>query len=483
MGESSQSSSAAGGLFCAGCNARFRWIDGEPVCPACGARAHAPPDVSLDDTLLYREEPETAARPAVASETQTGGDPLLGRTLHVYRCESFLGAGGMGRVYLARHLELERPCALKVLAPRGAEGDAGYVARFLEEGRAAAALVHPNIVTTHAIGRAGECHFLEMEYVPGRSLQHLLRTEGRCTPIRATALAVRIAEGLAAAHSAGIVHRDLKPDNVLLTHRGTPKIGDFGLAKRVHADDGRPIDELAGTPNFMAPELFAGTPANAASDVYALGVCYFALLTGRLPFVCGSLRALREAVAFEPVPAVRRDFPDVTLEMAECVSLLLGKNPAARPRDAREALSLLHAVWGEVQDLDSLLHEAFESVPAVRWTRAAHHRYQLDVSLPDGRRQRAFVEAADHPAAGRLLLIYSICCDASPDYYEAALRLNSEIPHGGLAIRDVEGRPRFIMADTYPRSTVDAEEIRRSVLEVASRADAVEQSLTGGDAH
>ena len=407
-------------------------------------------------------------------------DRYVGKMLHVYHCESLLGRGGMGRVYLAHHAKLQRKCALKILSPRVVANDVDYASRFLQEGRAAAALIHPNIVTTHAIGEVKGLHFLEMEFVAGRSLQKLLQDEHQLTAVRATTLAAWIAEGLAAAHHRGIVHRDLKPDNVLLTQRGLPKIADFGLAKRIVAEDGSRGERFAGTPHFMAPELFNKRPSTPSSDVYALGVCYYLMLTGKLPFFSGSLSKLRDAATTEPVPSAREFCDDLTLEMAECLSLLLAKSPANRPRDGIEAAQLLRAVGGQVRDIESLLREAFSDTPDVSWVRSGS-RYRLTLLLPDGRKQTLFVEPSDHSAGDRLLLFFSICCDAQPEYYEEALRLNSEIPHGALAIREIDGGLKFVMVDTYLRATVDVEDVRRSALEVAYRADAVEKLLTGLD--
>lgn len=435
----------------------------------------------LAETLFYKATAATDSFPAGEAESANEvDDDLIGRELHVYRCISQIGRGGMGRVYLAEHTILERKCALKILSPRAAAIDVDYTSRFMHEAKAAAALVHPNIVTTHAIGEADGFHFIEMEFVAGRSLQQLIDDEGRLTPVRATALTARIAEGLAAAHRAQIVHRDLKPDNVLMTHHGIPKIADFGLAKRIHAPDDDTDQYLVGTPNFMAPELFHGEQATPASDVYALGVTYYLLLTGRFPYAGGTLKALMKAVNEKP-PANARDLcPDIPLEMAECLSLLMAKAPENRPQDAIEAAQLLHAVAGPVRDIESLLSEAFAGTTGVEWTRS-EKRYRLQLTLPDGRSQVLFIEPSDHAAVERLILIYSKCCPAQPEYYEEALRLNSEVSHGALALRQIDGEECFVMIDTYPRSTVDPEEIRRSVLEIAFRADAVEKLLTGLD--
>lgn len=483
-----------GTLYCAGCNERFHRASGSAACPRCGADVRQVSQLPLDETLLIRDvwqsgdlEPTIGPIPDEAEKHALHGsaacdelDRLLGNDLGVYHCESLLGCGGMGRVYLAHHRDLQRMCALKVLSPKLAKNDVDYVARFRQEARAAAALVHRNIVTAHAIGDDRGFHFLEMEFVAGRSLQQLIEDEGRLTPVRATALAAQIAEGLSAAHRANIVHRDLKPDNVLLTRRGVPKIADFGLAKRILSEEGVPAARLAGTPNFMAPELYDGRPAKPSSDVYALGVCYFLLLTGRLPFVCGTLQELMRRVHTEPLPNVRDEYDDVSLEMAECLSLLMAKTPENRPRDGIEAAELLRAVLGQVRDIESLLAEVFRDDDNVTWTRTGG-RYRLALTRPDGRNQVVFVETSDNSPAERLLLIYSVCCNAQPDYYEQALRLNSEIPHGALAIREIEGESKFVMLDTYPRATVDPEEIHHSVLEVAYRADDVEKLLTGVD--
>ena len=464
-------------LYCAGCNERFVCASETPVCPRCGALAPSTIVSAIEPTLLYRNDSD---HPLSGFDT-TQGDPeeLIGEEVNVYRCDSLLGCGGMGCVYLAHHLDLHRKCALKILSRKLAANDKNYVDRFQLEGRSSASLNHPNIVTVHAIGETDGRHYLEMEFVAGPSLQQVLDEEGALTPVRATTMVSLLASGLAAAHGHGIVHRDLKPDNVLLTPAGIPKIADFGLAKRIAGRDDLE-NYIAGTPNFMAPELFHGQQASPASDVYALGVCYFLLLTGKFPFHGRSINELRSDVSSSPVPDVRDSAPATSLEMAEILNQMLAKSPANRPADGTHASQLLQAVLGQVRDIESLLLEAFKETESVRWRRNGR-QYEISVDLQNGRKQRTIVEPSDHSANERLLLIYSICCPARMDYFENALRINSNLPHGALALRDIDGTTMFVMVDTYPRATVDSEEIRRSVLEVSERADEVEHALTGQD--
>lgn len=461
--------------FCPACNV---WIppgvEGER-CPRCHSLTFDGFDATAHTPTITIRDGIPEAETIIMDDQLTH---LIGSRLDVYLLESRLGHGAMGQVFLASHEHLGRKCAVKVLMPK-ATRDPKFLQRFLNEGRAAASLVHPNIVTTHAIGGESGVYFLEMEFVGGRSLQRLLLEEGRLDPLRATAICARVADGLAAAHREGVVHRDIKLENILLTMQGAPKLGDFGLAKPVVGI----ADDLAGTPNYMAPELFQGEQPSFASDVYALGVCYFLLLTGHFPYGGASLNELMDAAIHAPLPNVRKEFPEIPLEMTECLAMLLAKAPSNRPQNGIAAAQLLDAVCGQMRDFHSLMHEAFDGVPGLTWKRGPEDGYRIDVEIPDGRRQAITLEPSDHSLSERLILISSICCDAQPAYYEQALRLNSDIPHGGLAIRDVDGHPKFVMVDTYPRATVDSEEIRRSVLEVAARADAVEKLLTGKDVH
>jgi len=435
------------------------------------------PGQPANETLLM---PVSDGRPEHV-RTNVELDELLlpGQVLNIYQCEKILGRGGMGVVYLARNTSLQRLCALKLLSPRRVENEIDYITRFENEARAAAALVHPNVVTTHAIGRSEDFHFLEMEYVPGNALQYEIETHGAIGPIRSTRMAVGIASGLAMAHRLGIIHRDLKPDNVLVTPSGIPKIVDFGLAKRVV---GANIDgTLAGTPYFMAPELFEGQEATPASDVYALGVCYYLMLTGRYPFEGDSLNELIKAILTAKSLSVRRINDAIPLDIAECVSLMLHREPEHRPQDGHAASQLLQAVLGNARDLDDLIYDAFDGLPNIRWERDGKDRFRVLLSLRGERTQTVYLENSQHSAGDRLLMIYSLCCEATPAWYEDALRLNAVVHHGGISIRDIDGTPFFVMVDTYPRGTVSGEEIRRSVIELGSRADGVEESLTGKD--
>lgn len=418
---------------------------------------------------------------AILGNAQLVEDALVGRKLHIYQCVSLVGAGAMGRVYLALHDDLQRHCALKVLSPRRGICDAEYVARFLHEGQAAASLIHPNIVTLHAVGQKAGTHFLEMEYIPGRSLQQLIREEGPLPADRALRLTTMVADGLAAAHRAGIVHRDVKPDNVMVTRSGIAKIGDFGLAKRVLTSGSGSLDNvICGTPNYMAPELFQGHDASPASDVYALGLCLFQMLIGKLPWQDSSLTQLARCGRQEAVPNIRDLRPELSLEVAECVALMTAPNPRDRPVDAVAASLLLHDVLGMERDLESLLIEAFSNDPTVTWVRNGE-AYCITRRLPENRQHQVFLEPTEHTVNERILLIYAICCPATPSFYEQALWQNGVVMHGSLAIREIDGQKMFVMINAYPRSTVAPEEIRRSVLEIAAHADQVEHQLTGQD--
>ena len=181
--------------------------------------------------------------------------------------------------------------------------------QFLAEARAVANLLHPHVVTIHNLGSLDGHDFIEMEYVPGgRTLRDVLVHDGPIDPSRAAQLARQVVLALGAAHDSGLVHRDIKPANVLLTQRGEAKLADFGLVRRLEelADGGAP---LAGTPTFMAPELFQGVPASTQSDLYAVGVLLFHCLSGRLPVVADSVGELIRIHRSRPVPDIREVAP------------------------------------------------------------------------------------------------------------------------------------------------------------------------------
>jgi tetratricopeptide (TPR) repeat protein len=242
-----------------------------------------------------------------------------------------LGRGGMGVVYRARQVLLNRPCVLKMILA-GTHAGAEAVVRFLAEAEAVARLQHPNVVEIHHIGVADGLPFFELEYVEGGSLDR--RLDGTPWPVRrAGELVEALAQGVAQAHDHGLIHRDLKPGNVLLTADGAPKIADFGLAKALDRESGLTrSDSIVGSPSYMAPEQAAGQAklVGPLADVYALGAILYELLAGRPPFRGTTvMETLEQVKAAEPVPP-RRLVPGLPRDVETIALKCLQKEPLKR---------------------------------------------------------------------------------------------------------------------------------------------------------
>jgi serine/threonine-protein kinase len=261
-------------------------------------------------------------------------DDLIGVRLAEYQIESPLGRGSMARVFKARHLGLDRTCALKVMDSRLVSRNAANRERFWAETRAAAALIHPHVVTIHNLGTDSGYDFIEMEYLAGAvSLGDYVVRSGPFKPLPAAMLIRQVVLALDAAHRAGLVHRDVKPANVLLTACGDAKLADFGLAQRLF---GLASPRIAGTPSFMAPELFTGAVASPQSDFYAVGVMLYYLLSGRLPFAASSVKALIQLHRLQPVPDLQAIVPAIPQGLVQIIERSLAKDPALRYSSALE---------------------------------------------------------------------------------------------------------------------------------------------------
>jgi serine/threonine-protein kinase len=264
-----------------------------------------------------------------------------------FRIEREIGTGGMGTVYLATHLGLERPVAVKIIR-REFAGDADVADRFLREARTMAKLRHPHAAMIFDAGNLPDGrHFIVMEFVEGETLSQTLGREGRFSATRAVEIATQICDVLEEAHRLGIVHRDLKPSNILLGKRGICVL-DFGVAKVLASSPESTATfastgsgQLIGTPRYMSPEQCLGQRVGARSDLYSLGVLLYEMLAGRPPFVDPLQSALLIKQATAPAPPLPKLRPDVGRPLALAVHTLLAKRPDDRPRTAAIAKILL----------------------------------------------------------------------------------------------------------------------------------------------
>lgn len=310
-------------LHCPQCGRNY--AGGEAVCPADGASLRA------DQTV------------AVVSS-----DPLCGLVLdEKYRLDARLGEGGMGTVYRAAHLLIDRPVAVKLLHPRFVEDEAAQQ-RFRREARAAGRLQHPNAVTVTDFGSTADGYvYLVMELLEGRTLRDVLSTEAPLTAGHAVGLMSQIAAAVEAAHEAGVIHRDLKPGNIFVVQRkGSPpvlKVLDFGIAKlaaeSLDESDAKNLTQtgvMIGTPRYMSPEQCDGEKLTPASDVYSLGIILYEMLTGTTPFNGPTPLAVALQHSSKPPRPPRELMPSIPVEFEQVVLHALAKSPAERPGDAGE---------------------------------------------------------------------------------------------------------------------------------------------------
>lgn len=344
-------------------------------CPTCGR--HYSPDFAIcpeDKSPLQADATVMDSPPA---------DPLIGHTLdEKYRLEERLGVGGMGTVYRARHLLIDRPVAVKVLNRLFVEDEAART-RFRREARAAGRLQHPNAVTVTDFGESQDGYvYLVMELLEGRTLRDVLAKEAPLDVARSVALMLQISAAVAAAHEAGIIHRDLKPANIFIVqHPEVPavvKVLDFGIAKLASEllDDEdsftlTQVGAMIGTPRYMSPEQCDGVELTPAADVYSLGCILYEMLTGTVPFSGATPLAIAVRQTSE-IPRSPRDFvSSIPAALEQVVLHTLEKRPEDRPPNAAafreellataDRLGLEHAAITSSPNMAALRSVATES--------------------------------------------------------------------------------------------------------------------------
>lgn len=309
-----------------------------------------------------RNAPPVDRLPEDVGEPSSGATAIAG--LESYELSGVLGKGGMGVVYLARHCQLDRTVAIKVVHPRLTSASLARD-RFEREIRILGGLQHPGIVMATDAGKVGDAAYLVMEYVDGIDLARLVRLAGPLSISDACAITLQIASALDAAHAAGAVHRDVKPSNVMLDRTGRTKLLDFGLAQfspAMSVTSETSVGWMIGTLDYMSPEQSEGKRTTELSDLYSLGATLFYLLTGRPPHRAGDEVSLLEqlrSIAHQTAPRLDSLRGDITTELADFVEQLLSPDPQHRPQSAEQLETHLRSF---VRASEEISDELFETL-------------------------------------------------------------------------------------------------------------------------
>jgi serine/threonine protein kinase len=304
-----------------------------------------PEETQPNDQTAGLDQTKSIESPGLAAELHDftdGAVHIAGNKLGKYQIQGLIGRGGMGLVWKGYDPDLQRTVAIKVLGPHLAHS-ATSRRRFQREGRAAAAVSHPNVVTVHSVEEHGQAPYLVMEYVSGGSLREHVKQCGKLPATEVIRLSYQIAQGLAAAHAQGVIHRDVKPGNVML-HEGASraKLTDFGLARVVYDNaDLSSHDQLIGTPAYTSPEQIRGPKVDARADLFSLGCVMFYMLTGQPPWQGYAQAETIHKIATDVPPRLHELDASIPRPLSDIVEKLLRKDPAERYQSAAEVADTL----------------------------------------------------------------------------------------------------------------------------------------------
>ena len=358
-------------------------------------------------------------------------DPRLGTVIAGYRIEERIGRGGMGVVYRAEHINLQRRAAVKIIAPDLAESE-GFRERFTREARIAAALQHPNIVTVYDAGEVAGLLYLAMQYIQGEDLAAILRADGRLRPYRAIDVCRQVASALDAAHAMGLIHRDVKPANVLIEGRNA-FLTDFGLTKRLdgtHAQLTR-IGDVVGTIHYVAPEQIEGRKVSARSDVYSLGCLFYHCLAGQVPFALETDVAVIYAHLSEEPPKLSELRPELPEGLDAVMAKALDKSPDRRFPSCGDLISAARAVIDAAGPLSETIPPRSTGLGGLATTPTPEVRDAAEAA----RRPRVLLGGLDD----RTRAVARVALGDRVDVLEA--------PAGATADRAREQRPDLVILD------------------------------------
>ncbi|HYF48689.1 MAG TPA: FHA domain-containing serine/threonine-protein kinase [Planctomycetota bacterium] len=289
---------------------------------------------------------------AFKPDSKSDEGALAGKKLGGYQVLNRIGVGGMGEVYKATQLSLTREVALKVLSPDLVK-DRAFVERFLSEARAAGKFNHPNVVHVHEVGEESGYYYYSMEYLEGGSVHDQVSRGRKLDPERATEIILQATRALEYAEKVGIVHCDIKPDNLMLTGTGEVRLADLGIAKSLNEKGkAEQSDGVFGSPNYMSPEQARGLPLDHRSDLYSLGVTYYRILLGKVPFTGKDAKRIMEKVVFDEPESPRKLDPNLPPMIYSILAKLLKKKPSDRYQKAAEL----------VADLETALEQCHQNI-------------------------------------------------------------------------------------------------------------------------
>lgn len=260
-----------------------------------------------------------------------------------YEIIKYIGGGGMSKVYLAHDVILDRNVAIKILN-YDFSNEEELKRRFMREAHSATSLTHPHIVDIFDVGEEGELHYLVMEYIEGQTLKEYINSNGPLTPEQALPIMRQLVSAISNAHYNGIIHRDIKPQNILMDVNGDVKITDFGIAMALSATAHTKTNSVLGTVHYLSPEQARGGMATMKSDIYSVGIVFYELLTGKLPFSGESAVSIALKHLQEETPSVRASFPMIPQSVENVISKATTKNASNRYRSADEMLEDLATV-------------------------------------------------------------------------------------------------------------------------------------------